>query len=44
MDINQNYKRLKQWNCLEAQKKLISKTKNGENKSKLEVVEIALVQ
>ena len=44
MDISLNYKNLKQWNYLIAQKKLIGKTKNGENLLSLEVVERMLVQ
>ena len=44
MDISQNYKRLKQWNYLKAQKKLIDKIKNYEKVANLEVVEVVLVQ
>ena len=44
MDIRQNYKRLKQWNDFDSTKKLIDKTKNGENVPSLEVVEVILVQ
>ena len=35
---------MKQWNYLAAQKKLIDKTKYGENVPSLEVVEVVLVQ
>ena len=44
MDISSNYKRLKQWNYLIAQKEIIGKTKNGEKVPSLEVVEVVLVQ
>ena len=44
MGISKNYKRLKQWNYLAAQKKLTDKTKNGEKVPSLEVVEVVLVQ
>ena len=44
MDISYNYKRLKQWNYLVAQNKLIDKAKNGENVPNLEIVEKVLVQ
>ena len=43
MDVSQNYKRLKQWNYL-VTKKLIDKTKNGENAQSLEVVQVVLVK
>ena len=39
-----NYKQLKQWNYLAAHKKLIDKTKYGENAPSLEVTEIFLAQ
>ena len=44
MNIGQNCKRLKQWNYLATQKKIIDKTKNSENVPSLEVVEVVLVQ
>ena len=39
-----NYKHLKQWNYLAAHKKLIDKTKYGENAPSLEVTGIFLAQ
>ena len=43
MDISNNYKYQKPWNYLAAQK-LIAKTKNGGNRPRLEVVEVASIQ
>ena len=44
MDISWKYKHLEPLNYLVVQKKLIDKTKNGENLPNLEVVEVVLVQ
>ena len=44
MDISYHYKLLKQWNYLEAQKKLKDKRKSGEKVPIFEVVEVVLVQ
>ena len=44
MDISWNYKRLKQWNYLVSEKKLIDKNKNVEKVASLERVEVFLVQ
>ena len=44
MDINYNYRCLKQWNYLIVQKILIDKTKSGKNVSSLEVAEVVLVK
>ena len=44
MDISYHYKLLKQWNYLEAQKKLKEKRKSGKKVPILEVVEVVLVQ
>ena len=44
MDISYHYKLLKQWNYLEAQKKLKDKKKSGKKVPIFEVVEVVLVQ
>ena len=40
MDISWNYKRLKQWNYLVSEKRLIDKNKNAEKVASLEKVEV----